>query len=209
MKRKNILIVGSGGREHAFGWKLRQSSEVGEIYFAPGNGGTLKVGVNIAIPATDISALVKFAKNSDIYLTIVGSDEELAVGIVDSFQEKGLRVFGPTKSASRIEWSKAFAKNTMETCNIPTAHFQVFSNYKEALAYIHKLGAPCVVKADGPALGKGARTCLTLKQAETALREIMLDKVHGSSGNYVIIEEFLNGYELSAHAICSGEEFIL
>src|SRR3989344_5065423 len=205
----NVLIIGSGGREHALAWKLEQSPRIGKLYVAPGNGGTRQVAENIPIEANDIDGLVQFAEKNEIGLTVVGPDDPLSLGIVDAFQARGLRIFGPTRAATEIESSKAFAKNLMSEAGIPTAIFKIFSEYDKALVYIREQGAPIVVKASGLALGKGVYVCKTLTQAEAALAEIMLDHIHKDAGNEVVVEEFLNGQEISIHAFCDGKTFTL
>lgn len=204
-----ILIIGSGGREHALAWKIAQSPRVSELYVAPGNGGTSKVAKNISIEATDIESLVKFAKENSIDLTVVGPDDVLALGIVDVFQSRGLSIFGPTKASAEIESSKAFAKQLMWDENIPTASGNIFSDYDLALDFIREHGAPIVVKASGLALGKGVYPCNTLDKAENALAEIMLERVHKDAGNEVVIENFLEGQEISIHAFCDGKTSVL
>lgn len=206
---KNVLIIGSGGREHALAWKLAQSPRIGKLFVAPGNGGTRQVAENVGIDATDIDALVQFATSNEIGLTIVGPDDPLALGVVDAFQKRGLRIFGPTRAAAEIESSKAFAKNLMSEAGIPTATFQIFSEYDKALAYIRERGAPIVVKASGLALGKGVYVCKTLVQAEAALAKIILENVHKDAGKEVVIEEFLDGQEISIHAFCDGKTHVL
>lgn len=206
---KNFLIIGSGGREHALAWKLSQSSRIGKLFVAPGNGGTRQVAENVGIGATDIDGLVQFATSNEIGLTVVGPDDPLALGVVDAFRARGLRIFGPTRAAAEIESSKAFAKNLMSEAGIPTATFQIFSEYDKALAYVRERGAPIVVKASGLALGKGVYVCKTLAQAEAALAEIMLDNVHKDAGKEVVVEEFLNGQEVSIHAFCDGKTHVL
>ncbi|MDP3991009.1 MAG: phosphoribosylamine--glycine ligase [Candidatus Nealsonbacteria bacterium] len=205
----NVLIIGSGGREHALAWKLAQSPRVNKLYVASGNGGTRNVAENIAIEATDIKGLVRFVEENTIDLTVVGPENSLALGMVDVFHSRGLRIFGPTRAAAKIEWSKAFAKRLMLAQNIPTAPFQIFRKYGKALDYIREHGAPIVVKASGLALGKGAYPCKTLGQAEEALAEIMLKRVYKEAGDEVIIEEFLDGQEISIHAFCDGKTSIL
>ncbi len=207
--KTNILIIGSGGREHALAWKLAQSPRIGKLYVAPGNGGTRQVAENISIEANDIDGLVQFAQKNEIGLTVVGPDDLLALGVVDAFQARGLRIFGPTRAAAEIESSKAFAKNLMSEANIPTATFKIFSKYDIALSYVRKRGVPIVVKASGLALGKGVYVCKTLGEAEVALTEIMLDHVHKEAGGEVVIEEFLDGQEISIHAFCDGKTFVL
>ena len=204
-----VLIIGNGGREHALAWKIAQSSRVSKLYVAPGNGGTRNVAKNIAIEATNIKGLVRFAEEKSIDLTVVGPDDPLALGVVDLFHSRGLRIFGPTRAAAKIEWSKVFAKRLMLDRGIPTAPFQIFRKYKRALDYIHKHGVPIVVKAKGLALGKGVYPCKTLAEAEEALVEIMLKRVHKDAGNEVIIEEFLDGQEISIHAFCDSKTSIL
>lgn len=205
----NVLIVGSGGREHALAWKLVQSPHLNKLYIAPGNGGTCGIAENISIKATDITSLVQFAEKHAINLTVVGPDDPLALGIVDAFQAQGLRIFGPTRMAAEIESSKAFAKQLMRDVGISTAPFRIFQKYGEALSYIREHGAPVVVKASGLALGKGAYPCRTLEQAETALTEIKLDRVHKDAGDEVIVEEFLEGQEISIHALSDGDNCVL
>src|SRR3989344_5175554 len=204
-----ILIVGSGGREHALAWKLKQSPKVSKIYIAPGNAGTAQVGENITIVATDIFGLADFAEKSSIDLTVVGQDDPLALGIVDEFQKRGLKIWGPTKKAAQIESSKVFAKELMLEKNIPTAEFKTFSDYNRAWEYAQKKGAPIVIKASGLALGKGVIVCKTLEEAEKGLREIMIDKIFGESGKEVVVEEFLQGMEFSTHAFCYRRGFVL
>lgn len=205
----NVLIIGSGGREHALAWKLAQSPRIGKLFVAPGNGGTHQIAENVPIKAADINGLVQFALDNKIDLTVVGPDDSLALGIVDAFQAQGLRIFGPTRAAAEIESSKAFSKNLMNKAGIPTAAFEVFEDYDKALKYLHEQGAPIVVKASGLALGKGVYVCRTITQAEAALAEIMLDNVHKDAGRQVIIEEFLDGQEVSIHAFCDGKTSVL
>ncbi len=204
-----ILIIGGGGREHALAWKLKQSPKVGKIYVAPGNGGTAQVAENIDIKATDIDALADFAEKKKIDLTVVGQDDPLALGIVNKFKKRKLLIWGPTQAAARIEASKAFAKDLMQKANIPTARFQVFSNYDHALKYLETIKAPIVIKASGLALGKGVTVCKTMTEAKAALKAAMVEKVFGDAGNDVVIEEFLQGPEFSIHAFCDGKNFQL
>lgn len=205
----NVLIIGGGGREHALAWKLAQSPRIGKLYVAPGNGGTRDIAENIAIEATDARGLARFAEKNLINLTVVGPDDPLALGVVDVFQSHGLRIFGPTRAAAQIEASKAFAKRLMRDSDIPTAPFRIFRKYESALEYIRKHGVPIVIKASGLALGKGAYPCKTLAKAEGALAEIMLERAYKQAGNEVIAEEFLNGQEVSIHALCDGKTSIL
>ncbi|MDO8436313.1 MAG: phosphoribosylamine--glycine ligase [bacterium] len=205
----NVLIIGSGGREHALAWKLAQSPRIGKLYVAPGNGGTRDIAENIAIEATDAGGLARFAEKNSINLTIVGPDDPLALGVVDVFQSHGLRIFGPTRAAAQIEASKAFAKRLMRDSNISTAPFRIFRKHENALEYVREHGAPIVVKASGLALGKGAYPCKTLAKAEKALAEIMLERAYKQAGDEVIVEEFLSGQEVSIHALCDGKTSIL
>lgn len=202
--KKNVLIIGSGGREHALAWKLLQSPHVGTLYVAPGNAGTLYCAHNTPIAATKVAALAQFAKRNRVHLTIVGPDEPLAEGIVDTFQDCGLRIFGPTRGAAQIEWSKSFAKDLMNSIGIPTADSQIFDVYDTAFDYTHTRGVPLVIKADGLARGKGVYPCNTEVEAEQALAELMLECKHGEAGTRVVIEDKLWGAEYSLHALCDG-----
>lgn len=202
--KKNLLIIGSGGREHALGWKLRQSCRVKEIFFCPGNGGTEN---NIAIDYSNPDKLIEFAARNNCE-TIVGPETPLAAGIVDEFLKKGLRIFGPVKAAAKLESSKAFSKRFMKKLGIRTAPFSVFSSYGDAEDYVRSQEEKLVIKADGLALGKGVFVCRTKKQAIQALRILMLDKKFAGSGNNVIIEKRLYGKEASYIAICDGNSFI-
>ena len=205
----NILVIGSGGREHALLWKLSQSPRVSRLHCAPGNAGTAKLATNHAVPATDLQGLVALAKSQLIDLTIVGPDDPLAAGIVDLFQENGLRVFGPVASAARLEASKSFAKEFMVRHGIPTAASHTFSNSEAALAHCRAASYPLVVKADGLALGKGVVIALTQAEAEEAVRQSMIEKVFGDAGSIVVIEEFLTGPECSIHALVDGTNYTL
>lgn len=204
MTKKSVLIIGSGGREHALGWKLGKSPKVGKIYFSPGNAGTAEIGENIAISALDINALLDFATKNKIDLTVVGPDDALALGIVDAFREKGFTIFGPTRKAAELEWSKAFAKQFMQEEGIPTASYAAFTDVRKAKAYLKKQSTPIVIKASGLALGKGVIIAKTHKEAEKTIEEIMVKKIFGDAGREIIIEEFLEGKEISIHAICDG-----
>ncbi len=202
---KNILIIGSGGREHAIGWKLKQSKKVGKIYFAPGNAGTAEIGRNISLNITNNKEVVDFAKKNPINMVVVAPDDPLAAGMVDDLNKVGIRAFGPTKKAAQIEWSKAFAKKLMKKAGIPTAKFESFTSYKTAYKYLVKQPMPIVIKASGLALGKGVVVAKNIEDAKDALKDIMLDKLHGDAGNTVVIEEFLEGQEVSFHAFCDGK----
>ncbi|OGI71663.1 phosphoribosylamine--glycine ligase [Candidatus Nomurabacteria bacterium RIFCSPHIGHO2_02_FULL_35_13] len=205
--KQKILIIGSGGREHAIGWKIKQSPMCGELYFAPGNAGTEKIGINVPIDAKNIPALIEFVKKEKIDLTLAIPDDPLALGIVDEFQKENLRIFGPTKKAAQLESSKAFAKNFMQKYDLPTAKFKVFSDFNEAVKYIDTQSLPIVIKASGLALGKGVIIAQTTEEAHKALEDILVRKIFGESGNEVIIEEFLIGREISIHAFSDGKNY--
>ena len=200
-----ILVVGSGGREHAFVWKIAQSTKVKKIYCAPGNAGIADLATCVPIDAEDIDKLCEFAKKEKIDLTVVGPEGPLCAGIVDIFEKEGLKVFGATKKAAQIESSKSFAKNLMNKYKIPTAVGEVFTSYKKAESYIRKMGAPLVVKADGLAAGKGVIVCATKKEALSALKQIMVERAFGDAGNKVVVEECLIGEEASFLAFTDGK----
>ena len=201
-----ILVVGSGGREHALAWKIAQSPLVKKMYCAPGNAGTLSLGENIPIDPTDIKGLADFANKEKIDLTVIGPEIPLAMGVVDEFEAKGLKIFGPTKSAAELEGSKVFAKQFMERHKIPTARFKIVDNPDQAKKFLQseEIPFPLVVKADGLAAGKGAIICNSLKKAELAVNTIMVEKKFGESGNRIVIEEFLRGKEVSFIVISDG-----
>lgn len=205
-----ILIIGSGGREHALAWKLAQNPDVTEIFVAPGNGGTaLETKVsNIRINAADLTGLADFALTNRIDLTVVGPEDPLAAGITDFFQSKGLNIFGPCKEAAQIEASKAFAKELMVAAGIPTAAYGEFTSFDESVEYVRKQGAPIVIKADGLAAGKGVTVAFSLEEAENALKEIFVDNLFGAAGSKVVIEEFLDGEEASYLAFTDGETIL-
>jgi phosphoribosylamine--glycine ligase len=204
-----ILVVGSGGREHALAWKLKQSSGVERIFCAPGNAGTAEIGENVAISATDFGTLVRFARKNRIDLTVIGPDDPLAAGIVDYFAAEKLRAFGPTKSAARIEASKIFAKELMRAQKIPTAEARTFSGSSEALHYCEQLKFPVVLKADGLALGKGVIIAADAAEARSAIHEMMNQGRFGDAGRRIVIEEFLRGTECSLHALVDGNSYCL
>ncbi|OGG54227.1 phosphoribosylamine--glycine ligase [Candidatus Kaiserbacteria bacterium RIFCSPLOWO2_12_FULL_53_8] len=205
----DVLLVGGGGREHALAWKLKQSPRIGKLYIAPGNGGTRLLGENVPIGAMEFEKLADFAEEKKIGLTVIGPDDPLAGGIVDVFKAHGLRVWGPTKEAAQIEGSKAFSKQLMREAGIPTGEFGVFTEYEKAFAYVRERGLPIVVKASGLALGKGVYVCQTLADAEAALNEVMVRKIHKDSGDQVVIEEFLDGQEISLHALSDGKNYLM
>ncbi|HVA97183.1 MAG TPA: phosphoribosylamine--glycine ligase [Candidatus Acidoferrales bacterium] len=207
--KKNILIIASGGREHALGWRLAKSPQVGKIYFAPGNPGTATIGINTNIPATDFETQIAFAKKNKIDLTVAGPDDILAAGIVNAFQKAGLKIFGATKEAAQIESSKAFAKQLMKDANIPTAKYETFTDAKKAKAYVKKHGAPIVIKASGLALGKGVVVAQTLDEALAAVDDAMINKIFGNAGDEIVIEEFMTGKEVSIHAFSDGDHVVM
>lgn len=200
-KGKKILLVGSGGREHALAWKISQSSLCKELYVAPGNAGTAQW--NIPVKTTDIEGLIRFAQDSHIDLTIVGPEEPLSLGIVDRFQAEGLKIFGPTQEAAQLESSKAFAKMIMDEAKVPTAQYETFTTLTEARDYIGKMGAPIVLKADGLAAGKGVIVATLFEEALEGIEKIMGGDF-GSAGDKVVIEEYLEGQEVSLLCFCDG-----
>src|SRR5919197_37937 len=195
----NVLIVGSGGREHALGWKIAQSKHVSKIYFAPGNGGTSE---NINIKHNDIDKLVSFAKRQNNLLTLVGPEEPLSLGIVDAFEKEGLRIFGPRKEAAMLEASKAFAKEFMHDVGIPTSEFVIFSDPQKAKDYVVRQSRPLVIKADGLAAGKGVVVCESADQAIAVIDSMMIKKEFSATASKVVIEERLYGEEVSFIALC-------
>ncbi len=198
----NVLLVGSGGREHAIAWKLLQSPLLDRLYVAPGNGGTEEY--NVAIGATDVGALTRFAKENKCF-TVIGPESPLALGLVDSLQSEGLSCFGPTRAQARLETSKAFAKEFMKSNKIPTAEFEIFKDYKSAIDYCQRKEGNVVIKVDGLAAGKGVFVCSDLQETLDALKEIFAERLFGDSGNCVVIEEKLLGIEASFIAVCDGK----
>ena len=206
----NVLVIGSGGREHALGWKLKQSLHVEKIYFAPGNGGTISIGENIEIGINDFNSVAKFVREKSIAITIVGNEEPLVNGIVDYFYtqqlpQNGHFIFGPTKLAAEIEGSKAFAKNFMSRNNIPTAEFISTHDFDEAVSFLKQCTYPIVIKASGLAAGKGVSICEDEHSAIVTAEDFLLHKTLGDSGNEIVIEEFLEGEEISVLALSDGE----
>ena len=199
-----VLIIGSGGREHTIAWKLAQSKRVTKLYCAPGNAGIGEYAECVPIGAMELEKLADFAKKEMIDLTVVGMDDPLVAGIVDVFEAKGLRIFGPRKNAAILEGSKAFSKDLMKKYNIPTAAYEVFEDADAALAYLETASYPIVLKADGLALGKGVLICMTKEEALAGVNEIMVDKKFGTAGNKLVIEEFMTGREVSVLAFCDG-----
>jgi len=205
----NVLVVGSGGREHALVWKIAQSPLVKKVYCAPGNAGIARHAECVNIGPTEIARLRKLAIDKGIDLTVVGPEAPLCEGIVDFFTAKGLSIFGPTQRAARLEGSKVFAKQLMERHGIPTARFRVFNGVELARDYIDRVGAPVVVKADGLAAGKGVIVCKTVQEARAAVSKIMIDRAFGDSGDQIVIEDCLSGEEASVLAFTDGKNIAL
>lgn len=199
-----VLIVGSGGREHAIAWKVSQSKKVDKIYCAPGNAGIAQIAECVDIGAMEFDKLVAFAKEKEIDLTVIGMDDPLVGGVVDAFEKEGLRVFGPRKNAAILEGSKAFSKDLMKKYNIPTAAYENFDSPEKALEYLKTAKFPIVLKADGLALGKGVLICMTREEAEAGVKTLMLDKQFGNAGNTIVIEEFMTGREVSVLSFVDG-----
>ena len=200
-----ILVVGSGGREHAIVWKIAQSKKVEKIYCAPGNAGIAQIAECVPIGAMELEKLADFAQEKQIDLTVIGMDDPLVAGVVDVFEARGLKVFGPRKNAAILEGSKAFSKDLMKKYNIPTAAYEVFTSPEEALVYLETAKFPTVLKADGLALGKGVLICNTLEEAKDGVRSLMTDKQFGSAGDKIVIEEFMTGREVSVLSFVDGK----
>lgn len=200
----NVLIVGSGGREHAIAASVAKSKKADKIYCAPGNAGIGMIAECVDITAMEFDRLADFAQEKEIGLTIIGMDDPLVGGIVDVFEKRGLRVFGPRKNAAIIEGSKAFSKDLMKKYNIPTAAYETFTDPDQAIAYLETAKMPIVLKADGLALGKGVLICNTLEEAKAGVKTLMLDKQFGDAGNEIVIEEFMTGREVSVLCYCDG-----
>ncbi|MFD2671889.1 phosphoribosylamine--glycine ligase [Marinicrinis sediminis] len=200
-----VLVVGRGGREHTIVWKLRQSEKVTDIYCAPGNAGIRELATCVPIEESSFDELVQFARDNQIALAVVGPEDPLFAGAVDAFEDAGIPAFGPRKNAAIIEGSKVFTKDLMKKYNIPTAAYESFEQYEEALAYLHTQQAPIVIKADGLAAGKGVTVAQTIEEAEQALKEMMVDQSFGEAGSQVVIEECLVGQEMSILAFVDGD----
>lgn len=200
-----IMVIGGGGREHAIVWALNKSDKVKQIYCAPGNAGIAELAECVPIPVNRFGDLIQFAIDNAVDLVVVGPDDPLADGIVDAFEERNIPIFGPRKNAAAIEGSKIFMKDLLKAYNIPTAKYESFTDYDSALAYLRQQSAPIVVKADGLAAGKGVTVAFTIEEAEKALHEMMVAKVFGESGGSIVIEEFLEGQEMSILAFVDGE----
>ena len=200
-----VLVVGSGGREHAICWKIAQSKKVEKIYCAPGNAGIAEYAECVNIGAMELEKLADFAEEKQIDLTVIGMDDPLVAGVVDVFEARGLKVFGPRKNAAILEGSKAFSKDLMKKYNIPTAAYEVFNSAEAALAYLETAKLPIVLKADGLALGKGVLICNTLEEAKEGVKSLMTDKQFGSAGDRIVIEEFMTGREVSVLSFVDGK----
>ncbi len=205
----SVLVIGGGGREHALAWKLAKSPKVSKVYVAPGNGGTEQIATNVPIGFTDAEALVKFAAENKIDLTVIGQEAASEAGVVDAFQAAGLKIFGPNKAAVQIEASKVFSKDLMKEQGVPTAKYETFTDPKAALEYLTKQVFPQVIKASGLAEGKGVVIAEDFKQAEKAIDDIMVKKIFKVAGNSVVVEDFLKGQEVSVHALCDGKNALL
>ena len=203
-----VLVVGSGGREHAICWKLAQSPKISKLYCAPGNGGIADVAECIDIKATDVDAMVTWAWENKMDFVVVAPDDPLALGMVDALEAHGIPAFGPRANAAIIEASKVFSKNLMEKYHIPTAQYKTFTEMEPALAYVREQGAPIVVKADGLALGKGVIVAQSVEEAEDAVRSMMGDKKFGEAGTRLVIEECMTGPEATVLAFCDGEHLV-
>jgi phosphoribosylamine--glycine ligase len=203
-----VLVIGSGGREHALAWKLAQSPFVQQVFTAPGNPGTALAGTNVPIAPDDFEELIRFTRKERVDLTVVGPEAPLVAGIVDRFRSEGLSIFGPTQAAAQLEGSKQFAKEFMQEFGIPTASFASFEALAPALEYVRRQGAPIVIKADGLAAGKGVTVAMDLTTAQAALRQCFEEKAFGAAGHRVVIEDYLEGEEVSVLAICDGKSFV-
>ena len=204
-----VLVIGSGGREHALVWKIKQSPKVEKIFCAPGNAGTSEFADNIPIAADDIEGLLQFAMKKEIGLTVVGPEQPLVMGIVDRFEVKGLRIFGPSASAAELEGSKSFSKDIMQKYGLPTAEYKIFTSAESATKYIQAKNCPLVVKADGLAAGKGVLLCRSSREALVAVDTIMRQRLFGEAGDQIVVEEFLEGQEISVLAFSDGQTVLL
>jgi phosphoribosylamine--glycine ligase len=203
-----VLVIGSGAREHALVWKLAQSSRVEKLYAAPGNPGMQAYAERVQINAHQIHDLASFAERNNIDYTVVGPEVPLIEGVVDLFRQRGLKIFGPTKAGAELEGSKAFTKELLTSAAIPTAQHRTFSDYNLAIRYLKEHGTPVVIKADGNAAGKGAIVALDEATADEALRQMMVDRIFGAAGDVVVIEDYLEGDEIGATAICNGTSYL-
>lgn len=207
--KQSVLIIGGGAREHALAWKLVRSPELARLYVAPGNGGTEAIAENIPIKTNDVAGLLEFARSENIDLAVVGPDDALAVGVVDAFRSAGLHIYGPTRAAAQIETSKVYGKNVMAARNVPTASYETFTDLRSAQRYAESRSFPLVVKASGPAFGRGTYIARDLSEASLALDAMMTEKIFGEAGRQVVIEEYVGGQEVSIHAFCDGRQAAL
>jgi phosphoribosylamine--glycine ligase len=205
----NVLVIGGGGREHALAWKLRQSPRVNRVFIAPGNAGTAQEGRNVEIKPSELNQLLNFARQESVELTVVGPDDALAAGIVDLFENAGLRIFGPNKAAARLESSKSFAKRFMVRHGIPTARFGEYESSQAAKAALDDFGFPLAVKADGLALGKGVIIAQDRSKAEAAVDDMIEHRRYGEAGRRIVIEEYLSGFECSVHALVNSRSYLV
>ncbi len=203
-----VLVIGNGGREHAIAWKLKQSPLVSELFVAKGNAGIWEIAKKVDISPTDVKALADFAQKEGIDFTVVGPEAPLVEGIVDEFEKRGLKIFGPNREAAQLEGSKAFAKQFMEKYGIPTARYRTFTDFQEAKKYVEEVGAPIVVKADGLAAGKGAVVCESVEKAIETLYKFMNQKLFGKASEKVVIEDFLEGEEASYIVMINGDKYV-
>ncbi|KXS50932.1 MAG: phosphoribosylglycinamide synthetase phosphoribosylamine-glycine ligase, partial [Marinobacter sp. T13-3] len=206
----NILVIGGGGREHALAWKAAQSPQADKVFVAPGNAGTAREPnlENVDLDVMDLDGLADFAEQNHVGLTIVGPEAPLVAGVVDKFEERGLRIFGPSAGAAQLEGSKAFTKDFLARQQIPTADYANFTDVDEALAYVREKGAPIVVKADGLAAGKGVIVAMTLEEAEDAIRDMLAGNAFGDAGSRVVVEDFLDGEEASFIVMVDGKNVL-
>lgn len=205
----DVLVVGSGGREQALAWKLAESPNVNKVYVAPGNGGSRGSIQNVDIKFDDVDGLLDFARERGVGFTVIGQEAASEAGVVDAFQKAGLKIFGPTKAAVKIESSKVMAKDLMAAQNIPTALYKTFTDAARALEYAKSRPLPVVIKADGLAEGKGVTVCQTTEEIEEAIDKTMVDKKFGAAGDSVVVEDFLKGQEVSVHALCDGKNAVI
>lgn len=208
MSKLRVLVVGSGGREHALVWKIAQSKLVKKIFCAPGNAGIASLAELVPLKADNVPGIVAFCQKEKIDLVVVGPELPLTLGLVDALEEKGIKAFGPRKKAAELEGSKVFAKDLMKRYGIPTARYGVFREVRPAQEFARKIGGPWVVKADGLAAGKGVLVCSTLEETDAAIEQILVGKAFGEAGNQIVIEEFLEGEELSLMAFCDGQTVV-
>lgn len=207
MKKLNILIIGAGGREHALAWKITQSKRLKKLFVAPGNAGTSKIATNLELDISNHQSVIAACRSNHIDMVLIGPDDALAAGLADDLQTRNIAVFGPSKAAALIEASKSFAKEIMRSAGVHTASYQEFTDFDKAVEYIKKITPPIVIKADGLALGKGVIIAQDHNQAQTALATMIQDNTFGDSGHKVVIEEFLEGVEISTHAFCDGKNY--